>query len=176
MSRTILNAEEVAGTLDRLAGEILGNFGNCEDLVLIGIQRRGVDLAARLKDRLDGKLCASVPMGSLDINLYRDDWTSLDVQPMINRTEVPFDLDGRTVILVDDVLFTGRTIRAALEALLDFGRPRLVQLLTLVDRGHRELPIQADYVGVAVDTDRGEHVNVYVSERDGRDEVALIPR
>ncbi len=172
--KDILQADELSAILQRLADEVLSNRANCEHLALIGIQRRGVDLAQRLKGILDARLGRSVPLGRLDINLYRDDWTSTDLQPMISCTEIPFELDGKAVLLVDDVLFTGRTIRAALEAILDFGRPRLVELLVLVDRGHRELPIQPDYVGKVVDTQRGEHVNVYLRERDGKDKVCLV--
>lgn len=172
--KDILSANELHNTLERLAEQVMENRANCERLALIGIQRRGVNIAERLKAILDKRIGRPIPLGRLDINLYRDDWTSLDVQPLINCTEIPFDLEDKAVILVDDVLFTGRTIRAALEAVLDFGRPRLVELLVLVDRGHRELPIQPDYVGKTVDTQRGEHVNVYLRERDGKDRVCLV--
>lgn len=172
--KDLLTAPEIGSTLERLADEVMENRANCENLAIIGIQRRGADIAERLKKILDARVGRSLPLGRLDINLYRDDWTSTDVQPMINRTEIPFEIDGKAVLLVDDVLFTGRTIRAALEAILDFGRPRLVELLVLVDRGHRELPIQPDYVGKRVETDRGEHVNVYLRERDGKDKVCLV--
>ena len=170
----VLNEKEMSQTVQRLAQEILDRHQDSTSLVIIGIQRRGVDLAKRLKVLLDERLGQSVPMGSLDINLYRDDWTSLRVQPMINQTQIPFDLDGKEIILVDDVLFTGRTIRSALDAMLDFGRPKKVELLVLVDRGHRELPIQADYVGKSVTTGRGEHVDVYLKEKDGQDRVCLV--
>lgn len=172
--KDILSAQELRDALEHLADQVMENRANCEQLALIGIQRRGVDIAERLKTILDKRIGRSIPLGRLDINLYRDDWTSLDVQPLINRTDISFELEGKAVILVDDVLFTGRTIRAALEAVLDFGRPRLVELLVLVDRGHRELPIQPDYVGKTVDTQRGEHVNVYLQERDGKDKVCLV--
>jgi pyrimidine operon attenuation protein / uracil phosphoribosyltransferase len=172
--KDILTAGEMRKTLDQLAEQVVQAHGACLELALVGIQRRGADIATRLKAILDKKVSRSLPLGRLDINLYRDDWTSLDLQPMINHTDIPFDIEGRDILLVDDVLFTGRTIRAALEAVLDFGRPRLVELLVLVDRGHRELPIQPDYVGKAVDTTRGEHVNVYIRERDGKDKVCLV--
>ncbi len=172
--KDILTAAELQALMERLAGEVLAQRGDCRNLALIGIQRRGVDIAERLKAILDDKTGCDIPLGRLDINLYRDDWTSTDVQPMINFTEIHFDLEGKVVLLVDDVLFTGRTIRAALEAVLDFGRPQLVELLVLVDRGHRELPIQPDYVGKVVTTHRGEHVNVYLRERDGEDKVCLV--
>jgi pyrimidine operon attenuation protein/uracil phosphoribosyltransferase len=125
---------------------------------------------------LSARLGREVALGSLDINLYRDDWTSLDTQPMINRTELPFAVDDARIVLVDDVLYTGRTIRSALEAILDYGRPERVELLVLVDRGHRELPIHADYVGKSLTTGRDEQVNVLVSERDGDDAVMLLRR
>ena len=171
--KEILTKEEMGRTLERLAQEILDRRGGCGRLAVIGIQRRGVDLAARLKELLEKHLDHELPLGKLDINLYRDDWTRLDVQPQINKTEIPFDIDGMEIVLVDDVLFTGRTVRAALEAILDFGRPERVELLVLVDRGHRELPIHADYVGRKVETLRAERVDVFVRERDGREEVCL---
>jgi pyrimidine operon attenuation protein/uracil phosphoribosyltransferase len=170
----ILNAEEISRTMERLAMEINERHGDCKDVAILGIQRRGVDLAARLRAALEKRLGRTISSGLLDINLYRDDWTTLDVQPQINKTEILFDIDGKEIILVDDVLFTGRTIRSALEAILDFGRPKQVELMVLVDRGHRELPIQADYVGKVVETRRGEHVDVYLDERDGKEMVCLV--
>ncbi len=173
-NKVLLHAEEIGRTMDRLATEVIERHGDCGQVVILGIQRRGVDLARRLKAALDAKLGRDIPLGLLDINLYRDDWTTLDVQPQINKTEIFFDIDDTTIVLVDDVLFTGRTIRAALEAILDFGRPERVELLVLVDRGHRELPIHADYVGTRIQTRRGEHVDVFLAERDEREEVVLI--
>ncbi|GAB6178303.1 bifunctional pyr operon transcriptional regulator/uracil phosphoribosyltransferase PyrR [Desulfobaculum senezii] len=173
-SKVILNAEEISRTMERLAMEINERHGDCKDVAILGIQRRGVDLAARLRAALEKRLGRTISSGLLDINLYRDDWTTLDVQPQINKTEILFDIDGKEIILVDDVLFTGRTIRSALEAILDFGRPKQVELMVLVDRGHRELPIQADYVGKVVETRRGEHVDVYLDERDGKEMVCLV--
>jgi pyrimidine operon attenuation protein/uracil phosphoribosyltransferase len=161
-------------TLERLAYEVLEAHGDCQNLVLVGVQRRGVDIAQRVNKILEARLGRKLPLGQLDINLYRDDWSSTDLQPMISHTEIPFDIDDREVLLVDDVLFTGRTVRAALEAILDFGRPSCVKLMVLVDRGHRELPIHADFVGKQVLTLRGEHVNVYTKERDGKDRVCLV--
>lgn len=170
--RTLLTAREMTRTLERLASEVLERRAEEAPLVLVGIQRRGVDLARRLKTLLDERMSAPVVLGMLDINLYRDDWSSLGKTPAISSTEIP-EVEGRSVVLVDDVLFSGRTTRAALEAILDFGRPRRVELLVLVDRGHRELPIQADYVGKRVNTSSAERVDVLVSERDGQDKVVL---
>ncbi|WP_461211475.1 bifunctional pyr operon transcriptional regulator/uracil phosphoribosyltransferase PyrR [Desulfocurvus sp. DL9XJH121] len=172
--KVLMTAEEIARTMDRLATEIVERHGGCESLAILGIQRRGVDLAARLRGSLQERAGRELLSGQLDINLYRDDWTTLEVQPQINKTEIFFDIDGKDIVLVDDVLFTGRTIRAALEAILDYGRPNRVELLVLVDRGHRELPIAADYVGKTVQTRRGEHVDVFLAEHDGRDEVVLV--
>lgn len=171
--KVILSPKEIQRTLERLAYEVLERHGDCERLALLGIQRRGVNLAARLRSILEERSGCSVPMGKLDINLYRDDWTSADVQPNINHTEIDFEVDGRSILLVDDVLYTGRTIRAALEAIQDYGRPARVELLVLVDRGHRELPISANYVGKTVDTSRDEMVDVFVKEQDDRDEVRI---
>ncbi len=167
----LMNAEEMARTLDRLACQILEKRGDSPDLALIGIQRRGVDLAARIAAMLRERLRRDIPCGALDITLYRDDWTSVGVRPTVKPTTISFPIQGRDLILVDDVLFTTRTVRAAMEALLDFGRPRRVELLVLIDRGHHELPIHADYIGRAVTTARDEHVDVLLNERDGHDEV-----
>ncbi|WP_084185104.1 bifunctional pyr operon transcriptional regulator/uracil phosphoribosyltransferase PyrR [Desulfonatronum thiodismutans] len=171
--KTLLHAEEIRRTMERLAYEVIERHGEGASLALIGIQRRGVELAKRLKSVLEQRFGREIPFGSLDINLYRDDWTNLDGQPQIHKTWIPFPVDDREIILVDDVLFTGRTIRAALEAILDYGRPKRVELLVLVDRGHRELPIHADYVGKKVNTSRQEQVDVSVREQDGEDGVFL---
>lgn len=171
--KTLLDADSLWQTMERLSEAVRERHANCEAVALLGIQRRGADLAERLKAMLDEHCGVDVPLGKLDINLYRDDWTSITNQPSISCTEIRFDITRYTVILVDDVLYTGRTIRAALEALTDFGRPRSVELLVLVDRGWRELPIQPDYAGVLVQTERTDHVDVYVTERDERDEVCI---
>lgn len=172
---TILTDKEMNRTLERLALEVYERRGEDDNLAILGIQRRGADLAERLKKLLDDRLGRKVPLGKLDINLYRDDWTTnLELSPTINCSEIGFDVEGTSIVLVDDVLYSGRTIRAALEAILDYGRPRRVELLVLVDRGHRELPIQADYVGKKVDTLGREHVNVLVTERDDEDRVCLV--
>ncbi|MBQ4132321.1 MAG: bifunctional pyr operon transcriptional regulator/uracil phosphoribosyltransferase PyrR [Desulfovibrionaceae bacterium] len=169
----VANAEEIKRTIERLVYEILERKGECRNLALLGIQRRGVIIAARIREILEEKLGHALPFGELDINLYRDDWTTLDHKPIIGHTDIPFDLKQYEVLLVDDVLFTGRTIRAALEALGDHGRPQKVELLALIDRGHRELPIQADFVGKVVPTEREDHVDVTVVEIDGEDAVTL---
>lgn len=172
---TILTDKEMSRTLERLAFEVYERHGDDETVAILGIQRRGADLAERVKKLLDDRLGRKVPLGKLDINLYRDDWTTnLELTPVINCSEIGFDVEGRTIVLVDDVLYSGRTIRAALEAILDYGRPRRVELMVLVDRGHRELPIQADYVGKKLETIGTEHVNVLVSERDEEDRVCLV--
>ena len=166
----LLHADEIARVLDRLACQIMERHGDCEQTVLLGIQRRGVDLAVRLGKVLEDKLGRKLPFGTLDINLYRDDWTSLEGKPHIGQSRITAPVDNAEIILIDDVLFSGRTIRAALEALLDYGRPRKVELLVLVDRGHRELPIQADHIGRSVDTRPQEPVDGRLEGRDGRDE------
>ena len=143
---------------------------------MIGIRRRGVPLAARIASKIDEFERRAPVLGSLDITLYRDDLSTVGTRPVLKHTNIPFSIDGRTVVLVDDVLFTGRTIRAALDELVDFGRPSRIELAVLIDRGHRELPIQADYVGKTVKTDRGDMVDVRLVEIDGRDEVVLVKR
>ncbi len=172
--KKLLSGREMQRTLERLTFELIERYDQRCGLVLIGIQRRGVQLAKRIKAMLDDKLGCDVAFGKLDINLYRDDWTYSDVQPHVGVSDMPLDISGKQLVLVDDVLFSGRTIRAALEAVLDYGRPKRVELLVLVDRGHRELPIQADYVGKKVQTDKGQHVDVLVEELDGEDNVFLV--
>ena len=163
-------------TLSRIAHEILERHPRVGSLALVGIRSRGVPLAQRLA-RLIGETAGAEPaVGALDITLYRDDFTTLAPQPITRGTDILFSIDGRTVVLVDDVLFTGRTVRAALDQLIDFGRPARIELAVLVDRGHRELPIRADYVGQTLSTSRHEAVNVLVREEDGRDEILLEKR
>ena len=174
MTKQLLAPEEINRILERLAFQVLERHGECEKTVLVGIQRRGADLALRLEKMLEEKLGRHIPYCTLDINLYRDDWTSSGTNPTIGQSNITTPLDGKNIVLVDDVLFTGRTIRAALEAILDYGRPSKVELLVLVDRGHRELPIHGDYVGRTVSTARSEKINVLLSERDGIDAVNLI--
>ena len=172
-SPCLLDARQVEVHLQRLCREIVAAFGNNESLALVGIRTRGLFLAERLAAMLEHILQKEIPLGALDITLYRDDLSELAGSPIVRPTEIPFTLKDRTLVLVDDVIFTGRTIRAALDALFAHGRPRRVQLCVLIDRGHRELPIQADYVGKRVNTSSSEQVDVLVSERDEQDKVVL---
>ena len=171
----VMDADRMARTLARIAHEILERHRGLDGLALIGIRARGVPIAARLAAQLRALTGTDVPTGALDITLYRDDLMrhAVGPQPVIRRTEINFSIDDRLILLVDDVLYTGRTIRAALDALIDFGRPRAIQLVVLVDRGHRELPIRADYVGRNIPTSRQQSVQVRLTEMDGRDEVEV---
>ena len=172
--KVILNEEDIRRALTRVAHEIVEKNHGCDGLVFIGMRTRGVPLAERLAAEIKGFEGVEVPIGALDINLYRDDVFSVDWQPSVRPTFMPTDIMGKSIILVDDVLYTGRSIRAAMDALIDFGRPRSIQLAVLVDRGHRELPIRADYVGKNMPTAFDEDVEVRLKETDGRDEVAII--
>ena len=172
----ILSAEDIRRALSRIAHEIAEHNPILPDVVLVGMRTRGVPLAVRLAQRIAEFEGQSVPVGALDIGLYRDDISYLDLKPQLKPTEIPTDIAGKVVVLVDDVLFTGRSIRAALDALIDFGRPRHIQLAVLVDRGHRELPIRADYVGKNIPTARHQDIQVRLVETDGRDEVVVIER
>ncbi len=172
-STPLLDERAIARALSRMASEIVERCGGTDGLVLVGIQRRGVELAGRLRRHIAQAEGTSVPVGKLDITLYRDDLQTVGPRPIIGETSLP-DLDDQTVVIVDDVLYTGRTVRAALDECADFGRPRRVLLCVLVDRGGRELPIQADIVGSVVRTTAGDRVNVLVTELDGRDAVELV--
>jgi len=163
-------------TLTRIAHEILEKHKGTEGLVLVGIRSRGVPLARRLAEKIRKIEGKDVPVGILDINLYRDDLTTIADHPILRKTEIPFSVDGARVVLVDDVLFTGRTIRAAMDGIIDLGRPMQIQLAVLVDRGHRELPIRADYVGKNVSTSLDEKVRVSLREEDGADSVDIVPK
>ncbi|MBC7336094.1 MAG: bifunctional pyr operon transcriptional regulator/uracil phosphoribosyltransferase PyrR [Clostridia bacterium] len=170
----IMDAQAIQRALTRMAHEILEKNKGTDGLVLVGIRRRGVPLAKRLAARIESIEGRAVPVGVLDITLYRDDLSLLREQPLVQKTEVPFSVSEKKVVLVDDVLFTGRTVRAAMDAVMDLGRPRSVQLAVLVDRGHRELPIRADYVGKNVPTARKEVVEVRLTEIDGTEEVVIL--
>lgn len=170
---TIMDPEGVRRALFRIAHEIIERNQGVADLVLVGIRRRGVPLAGRLQAIIREIEGREVPLGILDITLYRDDLTSRLEQPLVRGTEIPFSIQRRTVVLVDDVLYTGRTVRAALDALMDLGRPQQIQLAVLIDRGHRELPVRADYVGKNVPTSRREEVSVRLEEIDGEDMVVI---
>jgi pyrimidine operon attenuation protein/uracil phosphoribosyltransferase len=159
--------------LTRIAHEIIERNKGIEDVAVVGIRRRGGPLAQRLAARIGEIEGVSVPVGILDITLYRDDLTTLASQPLVHRTEVNFDINGLTIVLVDDVLYTGRTVRAALDALIDLGRPKSIQLAVLIDRGHRELPIKADFIGKNVPTSHLEEIAVRVKEIDSKDEVVI---
>lgn len=171
----VMDAEHVSRALTRISHEILERTRDAGDLAIIGIRTRGVPLARRIAALLKEINGDEIPTGTLDITLYRDDLMRQPVgpQPLVRRTEIPFSIDDRRILLVDDVLYTGRTIRAALDALIDFGRPRAIHLIVLVDRGHRELPIKADYVGKNLPTSTRESVQVRLKEIDGDDEVLL---
>lgn len=170
----VLDAASIDRLLTRIAHEILERNKSLKGIGLVGIRARGVPLAQRLAMRLGTIEGQPPPVGLLDINLYRDDLSRIADHPVLRRTEIPYDLDEAVVILVDDVLFTGRTVRAALDALMDLGRPRQIQLAVLVDRGHRELPIRADYVGKNLPTAESERVDVRLTETDGADEVVIV--
>jgi len=170
----LMDAAAIDRALTRVAHEILERNKSLDDLGLVGIRTRGVPLARRLGDRL-GRIGDRTPeTGLLDINLYRDDLSRIADHPILRKTEIPFDLDGARIVLVDDVLYTGRTVRAALDGLMDLGRPDWIQLAVLVDRGHREVPIRADYVGKNVPTSREERVDVLLQDVDGVEEVVLL--
>ena len=171
----VMDADRISRALTRIAHEIVERNKSLDGLAIVGIRTRGVHLARRIAQALHEISGQDVPTGALDITLYRDDLMRLTVgpQPLVRLTEIPFSIDDRRILLVDDVLYTGRTIRAALDALIDFGRPKVIQLVVLVDRGHRELPIKADYVGKNSPTAATESVHVRLVETDGRDDVTV---
>lgn len=172
----LLGADDVRRAISRIAHEIVERDRDLVTLAIVGIRSRGDVLAVRLRDAIRANENATVPLGSLDITLYRDDLTRIGYAPIVRESALDFSVDDRVVVLVDDVLFTGRTIRAAMDALVDYGRPRAIRLAVLVDRGHRELPIRADFVGKNVPTKPSDDVRVHLTEVDGRDEVELITR
>jgi pyrimidine operon attenuation protein/uracil phosphoribosyltransferase len=172
----LMSASEIDRTLVRLAHEILERNGDLDKLAFIGIRRRGVPLAERLAAKIGSLERREIPVGVLDISLYRDDLSTIADKPVVNNTHIPFPVAGKDVILTDDVLYTGRTVRAALDALFDHGRPARVQLLVLIDRGHRELPIEAGYVGRVVQTTDSEIIEVKFQETDQTEKVLLVER
>jgi len=172
----ILDKEGINRTIVRIAHEIVEKNKGTEELCLVGIRNRGVYLAKRLSSCIKNIEGKDILTGALDITLYRDDLALATGQPLVRKTEIDFDINGKNLILVDDVLYTGRTVRAALDALIDFGRPKSIQLAVLVDRGHRELPIRADYSGKNIPTSKDESVDVRLEESDGKDEVVIIEK
>ncbi len=171
--RRLLDSKEIDRSLSRMAHEVLEKNKGTKGLCLVGIRTGGVPLASRLQKKIKEIEGIAPDVGILDITLYRDDWSTLSQHPIVRSTDIPFSIDGRVIILVDDVIYTGRTIRAALDALTDYGRPGKIELAVLVDRGRRELPIQPDFTGISLSTSKDEHVNVYLEEIAGRDEVLL---
>jgi len=172
----LMDKDEIRRSLLRLSHQILEKNRELEDVVVVGIHRRGVTLAERISKMMEEIKGKKLPTGTLDITLYRDDLTRIAYQPAVRKTNILFPIDDKKVILVDDVLYTGRTVRAAIDALIDFGRPEKIELVVLIDRGHRELPIRADYVGKNIPTSSGEMVEVKVEELDGTDEVLILKR
>jgi len=174
--RQLLSEEEIGRTLQRLAHEIVEKSGGTKDLALIGVRRRGVPLSQRIAAIIKTAGGVSVPVGTLDITLYRDDLSTVAQQPVVHSNEIDFPVDDREIVLVDDVLYTGRTVRAAMNGLFDLGRPRRIRLCVLVDRGHRELPVEASFIGRLVETSDTEIVEVRLREIDGEERVMLVDR
>ena len=175
MNRTIImTPEDIKRSLARITHEIIERNKTTGHLVLVGMRTRGVPLAKRLAADMEDLEGLKVPVGALDISLYRDDLALLDKQPTVQRTDIPVNIDGKSVVLVDDVLYTGRSARAAMDALIDLGRPQSIQLAVLIDRGHRELPIRADYIGKNIPSSRHEEIKVQLVETDGIDEVIIV--
>lgn len=174
--RQLMSAVEIPRTLDRLAHEIVEKSGGAKDLALIGVRRRGIPLAERLAKIIRASSRATVPVGTLDITLYRDDLSTVAPQPVVQASEIPFPIDGSDILLVDDVLYTGRTVRAAMNGLFDLGRPRRIRLCVLIDRGHRELPIEATFVGRTVETSDTEIIEVRLQEIDHDERVMVMDR
>ncbi|NCO42329.1 MAG: bifunctional pyr operon transcriptional regulator/uracil phosphoribosyltransferase PyrR [Armatimonadetes bacterium CG_4_10_14_3_um_filter_66_18] len=172
LATKIMDAEDIDRAMTRIAHEVLERNHGTEDVVLVGIRTRGVPLAQRIAAKIEGIEGKKVPVGSLDITLYRDDLMTR--QPVVRKTEIPFDMTGKRIVLVDEVIYTGRTIRAALDALIDFGRPACIQLAVLIDRGHRELPIRPDYVGKNVPTSRAERIKCRLHESDNEESVYIV--
>ncbi len=172
--KTVMTAEDIKRSLARIAHEIMERNKTARHLILVGMHTRGVPLAGRLAANMETLEGLKIPVGALNISLYRDDLSSLNQQPAVPQTDIPVNIDGKSVVLVDDVLYTGRSIRAAMDALIDLGRPRSIQLAVLVDRGHRELPIRADYVGKNIPSSRDEEIQVQLLETDGLERVVIF--
>ena len=172
--KIIMTSEDIKRSLARIAHEIIERNKTTGHLVLVGMRTRGVPLANRLAADMETLEGSKIPVGALDVSLYRDDLSSIGEQPAVQHTDIPVDIDDKCVVLVDDVLYTGRSIRAAMDALIDLGRPRSIQLAVLIDRGHRELPIRADYVGKNIPSSRDEEIQVQLMETDGTDGVVII--
>ena len=172
--KIIMTPDDIRRTLARIAHEIIEQNKTTDHLILVGMRTRGVPLAKRLAANIEAFEKSSLTVGALDFSLYRDDRPSLDLQPIVQLTDIPTSIDGKSIVLVDDVLHTGRSTRAAMDALIDLGRPRLIQLAVLVDRGHREMPIRPDYVGKNIPSSRHEEIQVQLVETDGIDEVAIV--
>jgi pyrimidine operon attenuation protein/uracil phosphoribosyltransferase len=172
--RILMTAKDMQRALLRVAHEIVERNKGARDLVLVGMQTRGVPIAMRLASTIQSLEGINVPVGSLDIGLYRDDLSSLSLKPTVHRTDIPVDVTDKKIVLIDDVFYTGRSIRAAMDALVDLGRPQSIQLAVLVDRGHRELPIRADYVGKNIPTSRNEEIKVEIKEVDSTDKVVIV--
>ena len=173
-TKIIMTPEDIRRSLARITHEIIERNKTTEHLVLVGMHTRGVPLAKRLAANMEDLEGSKIPVGALDINLYRDDLSSLNLQSIVHGTNIPVSIDGKPIVLVDDVLYTGRSTRAAMDALTDLGRPQSIQLAVLIDRGHRELPIRPDYVGKNIPSSRHEEIQVHLEETDGIDEVAIV--
>jgi pyrimidine operon attenuation protein/uracil phosphoribosyltransferase len=174
ITENFLDDQGINQALDQLTQDIINHNKNINQLILVGIQTGGAFLAERIHNNIQHILNISAPIGSVNIALYRDDWTKISSQPILQGTNITFSIDDKHVILIDDVIFTGRTVRAAMDALFDIGRPGKIELAVLVDRGHRELPVQPDYCGKVIQTKRSQTVNVYLKEHDGKDSVVLV--
>lgn len=174
--RQLMSADEIRRTLERLAHEIVEKSGGAKDLALIGVRRRGIPLAERLAKSIRSSSKAEIPVGTLDITLYRDDLSTVAPQPVVQSSEIPFPVDDRDLLLVDDVLYTGRTVRAAMNGLFDLGRPRRIRLCVLIDRGHRELPVEASFIGRSVETSDAEIIEVRLNEIDHEERVMVMDR
>jgi len=172
--KIIMTRDDIRRTLARIAHEIIERNKTVEHLILVGVHTRGVPLAKRLATNIERFEGIKIPVGALDIRPYRDDLASLNQQPVVHDSDIPTDIDGKSIVLVDDVLYTGRSIRAAMDALTDLGRPKSIQLAVLIDRGHREMPIRADYIGKNMPSSRHEEIQVHLEETDGIDRVAII--